>query len=81
MKFLRYKKLNMNMEPIKECPICSESNFELLSRSDKFDHGIENVICENCSFVFMNPAPTKESLDDFYKNRYWTVGSRHCAAY
>ena len=22
-------------------------------------------------FVFMNPAPTEESLDDFYKNRYW----------
>ncbi len=71
MKFLRYKKLNMDMEPIKECPICGESHFESISRSDKFDHGIENVICKNCSFVFMNPAPTKESLDDFYKNRYW----------
>ena len=71
MKVLGYKKLNLDMELITKCPICECSDFETISKSDKFNHGIENVICKGCSFVFMNPAPTEESLDDFYKNRYW----------
>ena len=71
MKILGYKKLNLEMQPIGKCPLCGGADFETISKSDKFNHGIENVICKNCSFVFMNPAPTEKSLDNFYKNRYW----------
>ena len=59
MKVLGYKKLNLDMELITKCPICECSDFETISKSDKFNHGIENVICKGCSFVFMNPAPTE----------------------
>ena len=50
MKVLGYKKLNLDMELITKCPICECSDFETISKSDKFNHGIENVICKGCSF-------------------------------
>jgi hypothetical protein len=71
MGFLGYSKLNLDMELLNACPICEQTDFEIVSKSDKFNHKIVNVICKKCSFTFLNPAPTEAALEDFYKNRYW----------
>lgn len=71
MSFLGYSKLSLDMELLKACPICGQADFETVSKSDKFKHGIENVVCKTCSFTFLNPAPTEAALEDFYKNKYW----------
>ena len=59
------------MTTLKECPICSESNFTQKIRCK--DHTASKeyftiVSCETCGFLFTNPRPKNQNLNDYYKS-------------
>ena len=53
------------------CPACNSS--DLKHEFDK--HGFDYVICNFCETLFLNPRPSEEAFDLFYKDsvssRYW----------
>ena len=58
-------------EDLKECPICSGSNFnhylkvtDYLVSMDQFNL----VKCSSCSFVYTNPRPSVEHISTFYQS-------------
>lgn len=53
-----------NLKEIKECPICGQSKHKKALQI----YGAQYVQCENCTHYFVNAIPTKESLNEFYKN-------------
>lgn len=59
------------MNEIKECPICSHSEFTPFLKA--VDYTVSNetfsiVACNNCGFHFTNPIPTIEKIGDYYKS-------------
>jgi len=59
-----YKKHNENFEK-RNCPICDSCDYELI---DSF-HGMYGIDkCDQCSSVFVNPAPDINALSDYYEN-------------
>lgn len=52
------------------CPICNGINFDLLFKGDRHKIGLSNVICNDCGHIYVNPAPTFESLNLFYQKYY-----------
>jgi len=61
--------LNLKKEQI-NCPICDYKEFEVLANSDRYAMGVQTVICNNCSMIYINPRPTELEMNNFYKNHY-----------
>lgn len=58
-----------NKQPVNIiCGICGSSDNSVIWEKPS------NVICKNCSFVFINPRPSKKDLDKYYKNISFTSG-------
>lgn len=53
-----------------DCPICDASNYSLLLKEDRYNMGVETVICNQCSLIYINPRPTESEMSDFYKLDY-----------
>jgi len=56
-----------------DCPICNTKQFHVIY-SRVYDTGhiigkrrINNVMCDNCGFMYMNPKPSAETLRSYYK--------------
>ena len=52
------------------CPVCSSNSFESLYKGDRHNLGINNVICQQCHHIYVNPSPDQDSLNLFYQNYY-----------
>lgn len=52
------------------CPICNSTDFSLVSDLDRYGIPIKTVCCSSCGLVFVNPQPSKEWTEMFYKNHY-----------
>ncbi|MGG4500830.1 methyltransferase domain-containing protein [Paenibacillus polymyxa] len=72
-KELKSYKADKNKEIMKNCPVCSGSNFSQLYSIQGHD-GFETNLhrCAECCTVFMNPQPTEGYLDWFYNNVYYS---------
>ena len=55
------------------CPVCDSSERFTLFVGDRFDMGLKNVICKECSHIYVSPAPTDEWLDDFHVSSYRSI--------
>jgi len=66
-------KLQISMEPVERCPLCRSAQGKERIRVE-IPGGGEAVFsdCAECGLAYMNPAPTKQFLDEFYKNVYLT---------
>jgi SAM-dependent methyltransferase len=70
MKRIKYRK--------RICDICANSEFEEISqykfndktRNNVFQWHVRNVVCLNCGFAFVSPAPTDESLQEYYGDSF-----------
>lgn len=52
------------------CPICGQNNTEIIFRKGNLDKDLVNVICKNCSLVYINPRPAKEEYDKFHEDDF-----------
>lgn len=52
------------LQEVKCCPICGHEK----QREALQIYGAQYVQCENCTHYFVKRIPTKETLDEFYKN-------------
>jgi 2-polyprenyl-3-methyl-5-hydroxy-6-metoxy-1,4-benzoquinol methylase len=52
------------------CPICDYSKHKKIYDNDRYDMGVQTVICEKCSLIYINPRPTELAMASFYKNHY-----------
>ena len=65
-----------------KCLICNKTetvkfldNYKLEIKEDiKFFHNLKIYKCEGCDFSFVNPIPSEDKLNFFYKNVYRAVG-------
>lgn len=62
----------MDYENVKyiNCLLCDSDEYEILANKVQFNMPYRTVICKNCGFIYLNPAPQKEELDKFYINEY-----------
>ena len=50
-------------------------NYKLEIKEDiKFFHNLKIYNCEDCDFSFVNPIPSEDKLNYFYKHVYRAVG-------
>ena len=57
------------MISVKECPVCSGTNFiKKLTCKDytKSKEIFKIVSCETCGFTFTNPRPSDQKIGDYY---------------
>lgn len=56
----------------RDCPGCLSSNSDFFSKHHSFSFSQ----CNSCFTIFMNPAPTQDMVDNFYRNssnyEYWS---------
>ncbi|MCG2694410.1 class I SAM-dependent methyltransferase, partial [Candidatus Parcubacteria bacterium] len=55
------------------CPICGENNTEILFVKKEVVESFTNVICKNCSLVYINPCPSKDEFDEFYHEKFLSM--------
>ena len=66
----KIKNKEYKFEKVKECGICKNKDFKIISEKDRYGFKFNTVICENCGFVFTNPHFTYDSYNKFYENDY-----------
>lgn len=52
------------------CPLCAGSAFQTLARHDRHHLGLHTVGCEQCGLMQVNPRPSAQGLDVFYRQHY-----------
>lgn len=61
----------------RNCPLCQSNSYHLLieHENEYYQKRFKYVKCDNCDFVFLNPAPTETALNFFYsfKNYYSVI--------
>lgn len=55
------------------CPVCNNNSYKVLGNRDRYSMGVQTVICDKCSLIYLNPRPTEEEMANFYKNHYRNV--------
>lgn len=66
------------------CPLCKCEDFDMLHEGDRYNMGIQTVICNNCGLGYTNPQPTEAEMNLFYKNHYrdfYSGGSKTISDY
>ena len=60
------------------CPICQSTESSTLLQFDAFGFPTHTVSCVKCGLIYVNPRPTKEYMDRFYKKwfRFFYEGHR-----
>ncbi|PIR66429.1 MAG: hypothetical protein COU51_04065 [Parcubacteria group bacterium CG10_big_fil_rev_8_21_14_0_10_36_14] len=53
-----------------KCPLCGEDNTETIYTKGNLSKGLINVICKNCSLVYINPRPSEEEYLEFHKEEF-----------
>ena len=57
------------MQKIK-CPLCNSNKEEFLFNVGKWGKNYRAVKCNSCGFVFINPQPSKEEIEEHYNKNY-----------
>ena len=53
------------------CRLCGSSDSIVVSRFDRWFNPLLNVMCLGCGLVFLDPMPTDEELNAYYKDQFW----------
>lgn len=65
--------LNFGLSPVERCPLCRcERNVERLQVEMPAGGAARFVSCPECRLVYLDPAPGRAALDDFYNSLYLT---------
>lgn len=63
--------MKFKFEFLKTCPLCKSDKFVSSGKVDWLENSFWYVNCLNCTLKFMNPRPTQESYNIFYKKYFW----------
>jgi 2-polyprenyl-3-methyl-5-hydroxy-6-metoxy-1,4-benzoquinol methylase len=53
------------------CRLCGGNDTVVVSRFDRWLNPLVNVMCRGCGLVFLDPMPTDEEINTFYKDQFW----------
>lgn len=53
-----------------KCVLCSSSDFNLVSESDRFGFDLQKRVCVSCGLLQSNPLPKQEFFNIFYRDYY-----------
>ena len=62
----------IKLEIVNQC-FCGSSNFELLSRYDRYGFPFGTQICRNCGLISQTINIAEESMEKFYDNSYLSM--------
>ena len=62
-----YEKMQKEVIP---CNICGSENHAQVFDRYSYQMGIDSVLCRHCGFLFTNPRPTMQEIEEFYRNVY-----------
>ena len=65
------KNYKFEWEFLDNCQICGNDISIPNGKIEYLKQDFWYVVCINCNTKYMNPRPTKDSYDDFYKNFFW----------
>mgnify|MGYP005838540197 CR=1 FL=1 len=61
---------NKAEKEIVNCNCCGSDNFHKVLDIDRFNMGVQTVICNDCGLVFLNPVLSEDELHQFYSQHY-----------
>ena len=53
-----------------DCPLCERNQFSIVGSTGRFGMKIQNVCCDNCGCVYINPRPSAEAMAEYYAGTY-----------
>jgi SAM-dependent methyltransferase len=62
------------------CPLCGSNNFETVFDNDRYGIPVKTTLCSDCGIMFINPAPTPETVDKFYREGFYDATYRPSVA-
>lgn len=57
-------------EQVEACNLCGGRAFATLTHEDRYGFSVSSAACTECGLVFLDPHPTAEAYDDFYRDTY-----------
>lgn len=57
-----------------KCDICGGSEQAVVATTGRFGMPLRNVVCTTCGFVYVDPRPSPEDLEAFYRSDYEKTG-------
>lgn len=54
------------------CPLCGGDDSVVIGRLDRWFNPLVNVLCRRCGLIFLDPMPTDEELDRYYRDQFWS---------
>jgi ubiquinone/menaquinone biosynthesis C-methylase UbiE len=64
------KLLREDSVPCEKCEACDSTERDVIASDDRYGMGLTYVICSNCGFIYMDPIPSQEFLEIFYRDHY-----------
>jgi SAM-dependent methyltransferase len=55
------------------CPVCGRNDGERLLNRDRYGLPVSIDLCADCGTAYVNPMPTTEWMERFYRKDYWTL--------
>ena len=60
----------LDFVPCNMCGNLDQTTMPVLSDRERFGLNLNTVMCRDCGLMFLNPRPTKELYNEFYKSDY-----------
>ena len=57
-------------EQVEACNLCGGHDFATLTHEDRYGFSVSSAACKECGLVFLDPHPTAEAYDAFYRDTY-----------
>jgi ubiquinone/menaquinone biosynthesis C-methylase UbiE len=57
-------------EAVESCNLCSGRQFVTLTHEDRYGFAVASAACTDCGLVFLDPHPTADAYDAFYRDTY-----------
>jgi SAM-dependent methyltransferase len=71
----------IKLKTLANCPICGSENLSCCSQKESIKNNITYMRCQGCTFVFMNPQITMDSLKAVFSSSSYWKGTTNYADY
>src|SRR4030067_1599986 len=61
---------NSNMKSHVSCAVCESNDVSVVATTDRDGSPLQNVLCENCGLVWVDPRPDDKEIEKFYSEDY-----------